>query len=183
MNRGAPANDRCVVNNPQANVNLVNVYAVPDLQSAWVAQLGNWADVLQIDTDWYEILIPQGGTGWVLAEQVTLADGCDPNSTTPVRIQFAPGATSATLTGEIVGEQFTQYLLWAAAGQTMSVTVTAPNDNVLFHIDGVADGQVYKHLLDGQVSWQGTLTVSQDYRLTLDQVGDTATYTLYVSIE
>ncbi len=76
MNRGAPANERCVVTNPQALEGVVNVYAAPDLQSTLVAQMGNWADVIQIEDGWYKILIPQGGTGWVQVEQVTLGGDC-----------------------------------------------------------------------------------------------------------
>jgi hypothetical protein len=79
MNRGAPANNRCVVNNPHPAEDLVNVYAAPNLPSALVAQLGNWADVLQIEDGWYKILIPQGGEGWVQVQSVTIGGDCAPD--------------------------------------------------------------------------------------------------------
>lgn len=105
-----------------------------------------------------------------------------PPTPVPERIQFPPGATSVTLEGPMDGETQVRYLAWAAAGQTMAVTVTSPNVGVLFHINGVQDNHVYKHLLDGEMSWQGVLPLSQDYLITLDAVGGATSYTLDVAI-
>jgi hypothetical protein len=49
----------------------------------------------------------------------------------------------------------------------------------LFHLHGQADGVDYKHLLDGEMSWQGMLPISQAYVLTLDALGeDSSSYRL-----
>jgi hypothetical protein len=64
----------------------------------------------------------------------------------------------------------------------MVVSVTSPNDSVLFHINGVQDNEVYKHLLDGRSDWLSVLPISQDYLITLDAVGGATSYTLDVAI-
>jgi hypothetical protein len=53
---------------------------------------------------------------------------------------------------------------------------------VLFHVQGASDDQVYKHLLDGELSWLGVLPLAQDYLVTLDAVDGTTSYTMHVSI-
>jgi len=104
-----------------------------------------------------------------------------------VRIQFAPGATSATLTGRIVrkeegGVEFgTEYLVRAFAGQTMSVAITSPNNDVLLTIVG-ADGSPLKRYVDGLATWTGPLYATQDYTITPASVGKTTDYALAVSI-
>lgn len=98
------------------------------------------------------------------------------------RIVFAPGATSATVQGSFSGQAQARYLFWAAAGQVVTLSVTSPQNSVLFHLEGMQDGQVYKHLLDGENRWQGTLTVSQDYLLTIDNSDIPAQYTIELSI-
>ena len=46
-----------------------------------------------------------------------------------VRIQFQPGATSATVNGTIVGDEYTDYVLRARAGQRMVVSLTVTGTN------------------------------------------------------
>jgi hypothetical protein len=183
VNRGAPANERCTAMILPEGGTTVTVYAQPDVQAAPVARLGNWADVQQIENSWYEILIPQGDTGWVRAEAITPTIGCAPLSPLPVRITHDAGLLDMTISGQLTGEQQAAYLLAVAAGQTLAISVDSTDNNVLFHLAGVSDGQIYKHLLDGESSWSGTLPVSQDYLLTLDQVGDTATFTLSITLD
>lgn len=106
-----------------------------------------------------------------------------PDTSQPEQIRFAPGATSAIVTDVMPGQSQKIYLLWAEAGQTISVSVTSPDVSVLFHMHGRDDGAVYKHLLDGEMSWQGVLPLSQDYVLTLDALGDgMRSYTIEVSL-
>jgi hypothetical protein len=100
----------------------------------------------------------------------------------PIRIELATGATSETITGPLDGQNQVHYIFWAEMGQTISLNVTSPNNGVLFHLQGVDDGQAYKHLLDGQSEWQGVLPQAQDYLLVLDAVGGPTTYTVYLSI-
>jgi hypothetical protein len=99
-----------------------------------------------------------------------------------LRIVFAPGATAATVEGSFSGQGQARYLFWAAEGQVVSLSVTSPQNSTLFHLEGVQDGAAYKHLLDGENSWQGALTVSQDYLLTVDNSDMPAQYTIELSI-
>jgi hypothetical protein len=101
----------------------------------------------------------------------------------PELIQFMPGATTVTISGVMSGQSQKVYLLRAEAGQTVSITLTSAAVSVLFHLHGEDDGVDYKHLLDGKLSWQGVLPISQNYVLTLDAIGDgERSYTLEVSL-
>jgi hypothetical protein len=182
INPGAPPADTCVATHPGPGTDTILVRLGPGEQFGVVARLGNWAEVLDSTSQWHQILVGPGDTGWVPDAQVVLEGPCETPLPAPVRIQFAPGASSATRQGTLDGETQARYLLWAAAGQTMTVSVSSPNDSVLFHIQGVEDNQVYKHLLDGELSWLGVLTVTQDYLITLDAVGGATDYTLDVAI-
>lgn len=136
------------------------------------------------DSGWWRILCPDEMPGiscYVSAgsqfTQPLMGDGAQPQ-----RIQFAPGATSTTLTVQMPGHAQTWFVLWAAAGQTMSINVAAENNSVLFHVQGKQDGVDYKHLLDGNTYWQGKLPTSQDYLLTLDNLSEATSVVIDISI-
>jgi hypothetical protein len=103
------------------------------------------------------------------------------------RIQFARGATSATVfspvqqcaaqDGEVVGG----YVLRALAHQTMRVTLTSPNHNVYLTIAG-ANGTTLKSYDDWSTGWEGLLPSSQDYYLLPVATGPDARFTLTVWI-
>jgi hypothetical protein len=79
------------------------------------------------------------------------------------RFQFSPGATSATVDGELVDGETKSYVLGANAGQTMTINIWSPNSDVYQTITGVSDGKV---LVDASVKatlWTGTLPATQDY--------------------
>jgi hypothetical protein len=102
----------------------------------------------------------------------------------PVRIRFAPGATSATVTGSLEEGQMRQYVLRALAGQRMIVAPHASTGQVGLVISG-ADGQV---LLSGRAGppggvYDGILPVSQDYLISVQAKGGIgADYTLEITI-
>lgn len=132
-----------------------------------------------VDGNWWQLDCPSNAasTCWVSAgSQFTQPE---PGAS---RVQFAPGTTSTTISGSLDGQSQVRYVLWAATGQTMVVEVSSPNNGVLFHLQGLHDGQVYKHLLDGESKWQGELPLAQDYLLVLDSVGGPTTYTATISI-
>ena len=66
----------------------------------------------------------------------------------PIRIQFAPGATSATVEGKLTynGEQV-KYVFGAQAGQQMTLNVTSSPDGfyvneVITFVNGETDGPI-----------------------------------------
>jgi len=99
----------------------------------------------------------------------------------PARIQFAPGATSATAGGTIEPNEVQHYVLQAAAGQVMEVLITSPNDGVLLGIHG-ADGTVLKRSADDRAYWRGELPATQEYVLDAVAVGGATSYQLSVTI-
>jgi hypothetical protein len=98
----------------------------------------------------------------------------------PVRIAFDAGETSATLGGHLGQDDIHHYVLWAAAGQTMEVAVSAPERPVGLTIVG-ADGIPLKRYVDEQPTWRGELPVTQDYFLEVVSIEETD-YELSVSI-
>ena len=82
----------------------------------------------------------------------------------PARIQFATGGTEAVVQGHLGANTKQVYLLNAGAGQTLEVTVTAPNDLTLA-VRG-ADGSTLKSA-SSSLSYRGVLPKSQDYLLVL----------------
>ena len=180
MNRGAPSNYRCVALRPGSSIEPPAIYEGANSQSAVIARLGNWADVRELDLEWYQLALPTGGSGWVPAGQVVLNTGCGTSG--PIRIEFPAGATGTTVEGTVPAQAQVTYLFWAAAGQELEISVSSPENSILFHVEGIEDGQVLKDLLDGESTWQGTVPTSQDYRLTLDNAGEMATYTMQLAI-
>ena len=102
----------------------------------------------------------------------------------PVRIRFAPGATSATVSGSLEEGQMRHYVLRALAGQRMIVAPQATMGQVALVITG-ADGQV---LLSGRAGppggvFDGILPISQDYLITVQARGGIgADYTVEITI-
>lgn len=95
------------------------------------------------------------------------------------RIQFELGAISAVLDGHLADHGADRYILWAMAGQTMEVSVTAP-ELVSFSIWGV-DGTILKRYVDEETEWQGVLPTTQDYYVKVVSIAET-NYTLTVTI-
>jgi hypothetical protein len=102
----------------------------------------------------------------------------------PVRIRFAPGATSAEVAGSLAANGVRSYVLRALAGQRMIVAPHTTQGQVGLVISG-ADGQV---LLSGRVGrpggvYDGILPTTQDYLIAVRAEGGTsADYTLEITI-
>lgn len=103
------------------------------------------------------------------------------------RVQFAAGATSASLSSPIQRctpaepEEVGGYVLRALAGQTMRVTLDSPNDNTNVTIMG-ADGVALKFYDDWNANWEGVLPATQDYYLLPIAVGPDPRFNLTVWI-
>jgi hypothetical protein len=123
--------------------------------------------------DYYVDLVSDvGATGYVFSVLI------------PVRIRFAPGGTSATVSGSLEEGQMRHYVLRAQAGQRMIVKPQTTAGQVGLVISG-ADGQV---LLSGRAGppggvYDGILLLSQDYLISVQAKGGIgADYTLKITI-
>lgn len=96
-------------------------------------------------------------------------------------IEFDLGATSATYEGDITFNGIHTYKVRALAGQTMTVTLTSPHEDVLLSIFGV-DGAVSVSIFSEVTRWTGELPVTQDYTINVVAVGSDTPYTLLVEI-
>ncbi|MFO7918892.1 MAG: hypothetical protein R6V13_12530 [Anaerolineae bacterium] len=103
-----------------------------------------------------------------------------PTASQATRIQFAPDATSARLTGNLEASGPRRYVLRALGGQTMEVSVLTPSSSARLSIRG-ADGTVLKAYGEGGVGWRGELPSTQDYFLEVSGPKEMS-YTLEINI-
>jgi hypothetical protein len=104
-------------------------------------------------------------------------------------IQFAKGATSATVKGTIKGDQTIDYKLRARAGQTMRVSLKTGNASNYFNVlpPGSNDVAVFVGSNDGN-EWTGQLTADGEYTIRVYLMrnaarrNETASYTLTVGV-
>jgi hypothetical protein len=99
----------------------------------------------------------------------------------PARISFAPGATSATVAGNLAAHQTHHYILRARGGQTMEVEAS-PEGFVRLIIYGV-DGTVLMSGMGEGASFSGTLPGDQDYIVAVGAGPQAVSYSLEVSIQ
>jgi hypothetical protein len=117
-------------------------------------------------------------------ENYTLDVLVEPLPTQPQRIQFAPSAVSASVSGIIEANTNDQYVLGAQAGQVMHIFLAATNGLANFDLVGVSDGVPYKRAIFPPSSWEGFLPMTQDYLINISAPADTAdSYTLSVTID
>ena len=82
------------------------------------------------------------------------------------RVQFAKGATSAHVEGSIKGYQIVDYLLGAAKGQYMNVSMATDNTASYFNI--MAPGETEVAFFNGSTGgnqFEGELSATGDYRI------------------
>jgi hypothetical protein len=138
----------------------------------------SWTGVLPATQDYF-IKVISGGSAADYTLTVTIPPtGAEP---TPVRIQFAAGATSATVTGHVAAYGADLYVLRAMVGQTMSVDLLSPASDVVLEIWG-ADGTPLLRHVTGQTAWTGQLYATQDYFVKVVSFGSAVNYTLTVTI-
>lgn len=88
------------------------------------------------------------------------------SNTRTQRVQFKPGANSATVQGSIKGYQIVDYILNVKQGQTMNVSLATQHGATYFNI--LEPGQTEVAIFNGSVSdnqFEGTLKKSGDYRI------------------
>jgi hypothetical protein len=101
----------------------------------------------------------------------------------PIRIQFAPGATTASMTGDLDPFQAHDYILSAQAGQTMAVTIHSAAEDILLTLVGEDGIPLANGLMSGATSWRGQLPATQDYFIRVLGTELGGSYTLDVTIE
>jgi len=99
-----------------------------------------------------------------------------------IRINFAAGATSANVAGQIKKGALIDYVVRAMASQTMLAAVYSPNNNVYLGVVGLSDGIPLLRTAADAVQFTGVLPLTQDYRLTLFSPDQKSNYTLQVII-
>ena len=101
-----------------------------------------------------------------IAARLTVLGNVPTSTTTAaMRITIDPGQTTASRIGVINPNETIRYLLNAAAGQVLSIQLTAPANEVAMGVNGPT-GLVLKPL-DASVTWTTMITTSGDHTITL----------------
>ena len=100
-----------------------------------------------------------------LSSAVLAADG--PPVPRKERVTFAKGASSATIKGTLKGGADVDYLVRAAAGQTLEVKLQGTNGQNYFNVlpPGSANVAMYAGSMTGEPSWSGVLPADGDYAI------------------
>ena len=102
----------------------------------------------------------------------------------PRRLTFAPGAVSVVVTGTAQTGPVVSYVLSAQADQTMTATITSPQNNVFLTIYGFSDGIPLVRSAMDAASATIKLPGTQDYIVKAVQSGDPwADFTLTITIK
>lgn len=103
------------------------------------------------------------------------------------RVRFAKGASSATVSGQVKGYDYIDYVVGARAGQTMSVRLTG--SSVAEFVIRLPDGENLGMEATGVREWSGELPESGDYsiRVLMSRAyarrGTTARFSLRISVD
>ena len=148
-----------------------------------VAGANRWAGILPTTQEYHiQLHSPQAGSGFTL--NLILVNGqAVARSAEPVRIALDATKPDAVMEGAVEAGTANDYLLYAQAGQTLSVEAASAQNNVFLSIKGVTDGQTYKSELDGAAAWNGVLPISQEYLISVLPAGAHADYSLAVLLD
>lgn len=138
--------------NNTASVALLNMNGQA-LPSTILSSDGDFARSLLPATQDYLVEVTAGSQDIKYTLEVTI----------PSRINFQPGAISATVKGSIFDQNTVSYILGAQKGQTMTVSVSSSAGSLVLNIYGLDDGKTLVSTSDGQSSWSGKLPADQDY--------------------
>lgn len=104
------------------------------------------------------------------------------------RVQFAKGATSATIKDMIKGDDSIDYLVGARVGQTISVTLKTSNASSYFNVLAPGAGDVAMPDAAQRTDFRGRLPANGDYRIRVYLMrnaarrNEVANYTLTVGV-
>ena len=117
-----------------------------------------------------------------------VSTGAQPAPPRQERIAFAKGASSATIKGQLKGGADVDYVVRAAAGQTISVTLKASNRSNYFNVLPPGSADVAMHVAQDDQPYTGMLPTDGDYVIRVYLMRNAARrneasdYTLTVSI-
>ena len=132
---------------------------------------------------------------WLLA--CSIASAAEPVPL-PKPIFFARGGSNGTVGGHVLRGEQALYSLKAAAGQTLTVTLTAPDDNAVFQLyepdtaigrdaDGLLEfkGRPLHGAEPGEdaTRWQGRLPRTGTYLIAVGSTRGNARYSMDVKVE
>ena len=117
------------------------------------------------------------------------ADG--PPAPRKERVQFAKGASSATVKGRVKGDADVDYLVRAAAGQTLTVTIKASNPQNYFNVlpPGTSLANPAMFVGSGGGGFKAVLPVDGDYAVRVYLMrpaarrGESSQYTLTIAVD
>ena len=102
----------------------------------------------------------------------------------PTPIRFASGKSNAKVSGAVIRGERDLYSLGATAGQTMTVTIKALEDNAVFQIyQPGADRKPLPGAEGDTTRWTGKLPANGPYLIEIGGTRGNASYELAVSIE
>jgi hypothetical protein len=166
-----------VVDAPGDDVLLSIVGEDGALLKPYVDGASRWRGVLPATQDYVLQPVATGGS-----TDFTVSIIVSPLDSQPQRIQFAPGATLATLSGRFVAGVPQYYVLRAAGGQRMTVLVQPAQVKVT--IEG-QDGSAWLASPVGEGLTIPSLPQTQDYTIGLSlslEIGEIIGYTMEVSL-
>ncbi len=108
---------------------------------------------------------------------------CQPTlqSAKPTRIVFEPGATSASVEGEVTDKAKVTFVVRAMKGQLMMVTLSAPQDDIFLGITTDDGSPLVRPVAEAQ-HWTGELPRSGDYYIEVVAMRQGAPFSLFVQI-
>jgi hypothetical protein len=98
-----------------------------------------------------------------------------------VRVTFAAGATSGFATGSLQPGEVKNFLIGAAQGQPLLLSVDSPNTDVTLAVTGQTDDKTLLAAAQKTSSWQTMLTVTQDYQVQVIGGASQENFTLNVT--
>jgi len=104
-----------------------------------------------------------------------------PQTGSNIRINFAPGATSAQRSGQVNGNTYVGYVLNARAGQHMQINVASPGGNVYLTLVSPG-GSPLARAQAGAQSFDGILPESGDYTVQISAPSGTAMTTFLLTV-
>jgi hypothetical protein len=101
------------------------------------------------------------------------------------RVRFARGTSSTTIRGAVIRGDRDRYIVGAQRGQTMTVKITALEDNAAFEIFFAGEQEALEGAgeEDDATEWTGKLPADNDYVIVVGGTRGNASYKLTVSIK